>query len=57
MTRQVFTFDYFEELATPTFEQVSPTPTTYAKPEQFATMTYSGSGDVTAPAQHVDADG
>ena len=55
VTRQEFTFDYFEELTTPTFEQVSPTPTTYDHPEQFATMTYSGSGDVTAPAQHVTA--
>jgi Zn-dependent M28 family amino/carboxypeptidase len=53
VTRQEFTFDYFEELAEPTFEQLAPTPTTYATPAQFATMTYSGSGNVTATAQHV----
>jgi Zn-dependent M28 family amino/carboxypeptidase len=53
VTRQTFMFDYFEELTTPTFQQVSPTARTYDHPEEFATMTYSGSGDVTAEAQHV----
>ena len=53
VTRQVFPFDFFEDLAPPVFQQVSPTPTTYQTPEQFTTMTYSGSGDVTAAARHV----
>src|SRR5690606_22188448 len=40
-----------------TFEQVSPTATTYSTPEDFSTMTYSGAGDVTAVAEAVDTDG
>ena len=52
VTRQAFPFDYFEELATPTFQVGT---TTYSSPTDFATMTYSGSGDVTATAQHVTA--
>ena len=57
VTRQEFTFDYYEELAPAEFEQVSPTPTTYQTPDQFSSMTYSGSGDVTAPARHITQTG
>ncbi|HEX9823168.1 MAG TPA: M28 family peptidase [Actinomycetota bacterium] len=54
VTMQEFDFDFFQELATPEFEQVAPTPTTYVPDVDFITMEYSGSGDVTAPVQGVD---
>ncbi|SEF09627.1 M28 family peptidase [Jiangella alba] len=46
-TVQSFLFDTFEELAAPTFERVAPDPATYAEGDDFLTMEYSGSGDVT----------
>lgn len=53
--KQPFEFPYFEELSTPTFERTAPAPaTTYTPDEDFATMEYSGSGDVTAPVVPVD---
>lgn len=52
--RQYFTFDYFSVLAPTTFERVSPEPATYVEGEQFAIMSYSGSGAVTATVQAVD---
>ncbi len=45
---QPFDFAFFQELAPPTFEQTSPNEVTYVEDEDFATMDYSGSGDVTA---------
>lgn len=61
VTVQPFEFPFFAENSTATLNQVSPDPTTYAPtppdgstPGDFATMTYSGSGDVTAPVQAVD---
>ena len=54
VTRQDFTFDAFDELATPVFERVSPTPQSYVPSEDFYTAEYSGSGDVTASVQAVD---
>ena len=51
---QVFGIDYFEELSPPELEQVEPIPTTYTAGTDFATMTYSGAGDVTAAVQAVD---
>jgi Zn-dependent M28 family amino/carboxypeptidase len=51
VTRQEFVWDFFEELTTPILEQVSPTPTAYVWGEDFVTMDYSGSGDVTAVVQ------
>jgi Zn-dependent M28 family amino/carboxypeptidase len=55
---QPFDFAFFRELGTPEFNRVSPSPRTYVAGTEFSTMTYSGSGDVTAPAQHVgDAGG
>jgi Zn-dependent M28 family amino/carboxypeptidase len=54
VTRQDFLFNRFSELSEPVFEQVSPNQVTYVANEDFITMDYSGSGDVTAPLQAVD---
>lgn len=51
---QYFDIIYFEELSPPMLEQVSPNPTNYVEGVDFATMSYSGSGDVTANIQAVD---
>ena len=51
---QEFPINYYEELRTPVLEQVSPVPTTYVWQSDFSTMSYSGSGNVTAPIQAVD---
>ena len=48
VTVQPFTFDRFEETATPVFTRTTPTPRNYAAGTDFNTMEYSGSGDVTA---------
>jgi Zn-dependent M28 family amino/carboxypeptidase len=49
-------FDYvvFTEVTEATLEQVAPVPTTYTYLEDFYTMSYSGSGSVTAPVTPVD---
>ena len=52
---QEFPFDYFKDTAPPEFDRVSPQPEAYTTPEEFTTMTYSGSGNVTAEAVHVTA--
>jgi len=54
VTVQGFTYQQWSETASPVFEQTSPTPTTYGEGTDFATMEYSGSGDVTALLQAVD---
>jgi Zn-dependent M28 family amino/carboxypeptidase len=54
VTRQDFLFNRFSELSEPVFEQVSPNQVTYVPNEDFITMDYSGSGDVTASLQAVD---
>jgi Zn-dependent M28 family amino/carboxypeptidase len=46
--KQPFQFPYFQELAPSTFSQTAPTPVTFVNGTDFATMQYSGSGDVTA---------
>ena len=51
---QEFDFPYFAQTAPSVFEQISPTPTTYEEDTDFGLMTYSGSGDVTAPVEAVD---
>lgn len=53
---QEFDFPYFEELSIPEFEQIAPVPTVYPHldPAGFITMSFSGSGDVTALVQGVD---
>jgi Zn-dependent M28 family amino/carboxypeptidase len=47
---QEFTFPFFEELSPAVLQQVTPNSATY----ETDTFTYSGSGDVTAPATFVD---
>ena len=47
ITEQEFEFPYFEELTTPVFDRVSPTQFDYVVEDDFFTMDYSGSGDVT----------
>ncbi|WP_302705367.1 M28 family metallopeptidase [Nocardioides cremeus] len=54
---QAFDFAYFVENAPAELAQTSPDATTYATPEDFSSMTYSGSGDVTAAVVAVDTDG
>jgi Zn-dependent M28 family amino/carboxypeptidase len=49
VTKQEFTFPFFQELAPATLAQTAPTPKTY----ETGTFTYSGSGEVTAPLQEV----
>jgi Zn-dependent M28 family amino/carboxypeptidase len=44
---QTFEFPFFRENSPSTLSQTSPTPTTYANPADFASMTYSSSGTVT----------
>ncbi|WP_417566556.1 M28 family metallopeptidase [Marinobacter sp.] len=56
VTIQEFDYPFFEEISPATLEQLAPTPTVYEYfgDNGFATMTYSGSGDVTAVAEGVD---
>jgi len=56
VTVQEFEFPFFQELDPAVLEQVAPTPTVYPYFDGagFATMEYSGSGDVTALAEGVD---
>ena len=51
---QEFDFLFVGDRTPPVLEQTSPTPTTYVDGVDFATMSYSGSGDVTAPLVAVD---
>jgi Zn-dependent M28 family amino/carboxypeptidase len=53
VTVQPFDFPYFQELAPSALERTAPDQHTYAD-DEFATMDYSGSGDVTADVQAVD---
>ncbi len=53
-TRQYFDFPFFQELSPATLQQVAPNPTVYTVDTDFATMTYSPSGDVTAAVTAVD---
>ncbi|MBB4913443.1 M28 family metallopeptidase [Streptosporangium saharense] len=61
VTIQPFEFGYFTENSTASLARISPNPRTYVPTEpgsstlgEFATMTYSGSGDVTGTVQAVD---
>ncbi|MFC4590773.1 M28 family metallopeptidase [Sphaerisporangium corydalis] len=61
VTIQPFDFPFFEEHGTATFQRISPNPRVYTPtpPDgssvgEFATMTYSGAGDVTGQLQNVD---
>ena len=53
---QEFDILYFEELSPPELGQVSPIFTVYEVDTDFATMDYSGSGNLTASLQAVDLD-
>ncbi len=44
---QNFLFDSFRELATPVFQRISPSPRDFVANEEFITMSYSDTGDVT----------
>jgi len=45
--RQQFEFPFFEELAPPVLDRVSPDPVAFTEGTDFLTQQYSGSGDVT----------
>jgi Zn-dependent M28 family amino/carboxypeptidase len=49
--RQYFDFPFFTETAPTVVEQVAPNPATYVADTDVSTMTYSPSGDITAPLQ------
>ena len=51
---QAFDFPYFIQLTPAVFEQTAPTARTFVEDTDFATMEFSGSGDVTAPITPVD---
>lgn len=52
--RQNFEFPFFDLLSDTVFERVSPDPETYEEGTDFNTMTFSATGDVTAPVTPVD---
>jgi Zn-dependent M28 family amino/carboxypeptidase len=54
VTIQPFQFAFFRELATPTFDRISPDPHVFTPDVDFFTMTYSGSGNTTARIVPVD---
>jgi Zn-dependent M28 family amino/carboxypeptidase len=45
--KQPFDFPFFQETASPSFEQTAPVPKPFTENTDFLTMSYSGSGDVT----------
>ncbi len=49
---QPFDFKVFSEVTAPSFSRSAPTAQTYVELTDFATMEYSGSGNVTAPLQN-----
>ena len=53
VSEQSFEFPFFQETAPAVFERVSPIARTFAA-DEFATMAYSGSGDVTAALAPID---
>ena len=53
-TVQEFSFPFYRELSPAQLSQVSPDATAYSSPLDFSSMTYSGSGDVTATVVAVD---
>ncbi|MFA1541760.1 M20/M25/M40 family metallo-hydrolase [Actinomadura monticuli] len=54
-TVQNFTFDFWQETAEPVFAETAPEAKTFAPGTDYATLQYSGSGDVTAAATPVDS--
>jgi Zn-dependent M28 family amino/carboxypeptidase len=53
VSEQSFEFPFFHETAPAVFERTSPSPRAFT-PAELATMSYAGSGDVTAALQAVD---
>jgi Zn-dependent M28 family amino/carboxypeptidase len=53
VSEQYFEFPFFQETAPGVFQRVSPNPRTFAA-DEFATMGYSGSGDVNAALAAID---
>lgn len=53
-TIQNFSFDFWQENSAPVFAETAPEQKTFAPDTDFATLQYSGSGDVTAAAAPVD---
>lgn len=53
---QSFAFPYFGENSPAELDRVSPTPKRYVEPGDFVTMTFSGTGEVTANVVAVDTD-
>jgi len=51
--KQQFDFPFFQETADPVFARTAPDPATFAEGTDFATMEFSGTGDVTAPVTPV----
>lgn len=56
-TVQKFTFDFWQEVSEPVFAETAPEQKTFEPNTDFATMQYSGAGDVTGPATPVDPGG
>jgi Zn-dependent M28 family amino/carboxypeptidase len=54
VTIQPFSFEFVGDVEPAEFERVSPEPKVYATGAEFASMDFSGSGDVTAAIQPVD---
>ncbi|MFJ2033934.1 M28 family metallopeptidase [Streptosporangium sp. NPDC087985] len=54
VTLQEFVFPFFRELTPSVLKRVSPGGKTYVRNTDFKIMTYSGSGNVTAPVQAVN---
>ncbi|POM23831.1 Aminopeptidase S [Actinomadura rubteroloni] len=53
-TVQNFTFDFWQERDKPVLAETAPEQKTFTPDTDFATLQYSGTGDVTAPATPVD---
>ncbi len=53
-TRQQFTYDQFSQTAPSVLQQTAPNAVNYVDGTDFFIMSWSGSGDVTAPVQAVD---
>ena len=53
-TVQTFQFDYGGDLTPPEFSRISPSARTFTPVRDFNTMTYSGSGEVTAGVYPID---
>ena len=51
---QEFTFNFNGDASAPALEQISPVPVTYIDGVDYDSMTFSGSGDVSAPLSAVD---